>query len=137
MKKPHASTESGKPTKRESADKHQVTREDMGARREQRKRHLRSRKPCRKAIYIFFSIFFMDLDLDLDLDRRSKSMLGASAAIPSERQARPQNQRQPEKRRAEERQAAARPGAGQGEAAAAGPEAGSINPRSSGRRRPE
>jgi hypothetical protein len=35
MKKPHASTESGKPTKRESADEHQVTREDMGARREQ------------------------------------------------------------------------------------------------------
>jgi hypothetical protein len=55
MKKPHASTKSGKPTKRESADKLQVTREDMGARREQRKRHHRSRKPCRKAI---FSIFF-------------------------------------------------------------------------------
>jgi hypothetical protein len=53
MKKPHASTESGKLTKRESADEHQVMRENMGARREQRKRHHQSRKPCRKAIYIF------------------------------------------------------------------------------------
>jgi hypothetical protein len=57
MEKLHATTESGKPTKRESADEHQVTREDMGARREQRKRHHRSRKPCQKAIYIFFTLF--------------------------------------------------------------------------------
>jgi hypothetical protein len=54
MKKPQASTESGKPTKRESADEHQVTREDMGARQEQWKRHHRSRKPCRKVF--FYSI---------------------------------------------------------------------------------
>jgi transcription initiation factor TFIID subunit TAF12 len=57
MKKPHASTESGKPTKRESADEHQVTRENMGARREQRKRHHRSRKPCWKAIYFYFYFY--------------------------------------------------------------------------------
>jgi hypothetical protein len=58
MKKPHATTESGKPTKRESADEHQVMREDMGARQEQRKRHHWSRKPCRKTIYIFFDFFY-------------------------------------------------------------------------------
>jgi hypothetical protein len=57
MKKPHATTESGKPTKRESTDEHQVKREDMGARREQWKRHHRSRKPCRKAIYIYILFF--------------------------------------------------------------------------------
>jgi hypothetical protein len=51
MKKPHASTKSGKPTKRESADELQVTREDMGGRREERKRHHRSRKPCRKDFF--------------------------------------------------------------------------------------
>jgi hypothetical protein len=51
MEKPHASTESGKPTKRESADEHQVTREDMSARREQRKRHHRNKKPCRKEFF--------------------------------------------------------------------------------------
>jgi hypothetical protein len=57
MKKPHASTESGKPTKRESADEHQVTREDMGARREQRKRHHRSRKPGRQFFFRFFFFY--------------------------------------------------------------------------------
>jgi hypothetical protein len=61
MKKPHASTKSGKPTKRESADELQVRREDMGARREQRKRHHRSRKPCRKAIlFLIFFDFFLE-----------------------------------------------------------------------------
>jgi hypothetical protein len=59
MKKLHASMESGKPTKRESTDEHQVTREDMGARREQRKQHHGSRKPCRKAKKIQF--FFKEI----------------------------------------------------------------------------
>jgi hypothetical protein len=65
MKKPHASTESGKPTKKESADEHQVTRKDTGARREQRRRH--HRKPCRKAT--FFLIFFHALESTDQLDR--------------------------------------------------------------------
>jgi hypothetical protein len=66
-KKPHASTKSGKPTKRESADELQVTREDMGARLEQQKRHHRSRKPCRKAN--FFDFFFWKTDRDLTEDK--------------------------------------------------------------------